>query len=173
MVSFSTKVANFTWTCTKQITLLPTSTEELSIPPALSFTKDQTQEIKSTSKSKSRKINSGVNNDVKMDRGPVIFTSDVSLPKDNKSASEVNKSQLGKCQDYEGTAMLTMQQRKEGLKSNGQYAKVSRPKSICIYYESSTLRYLSRTSRWYYVANPTQSVNSMQQTTALEELCIK
>ena len=33
----------------------------------------------------------GVNNDVKMDRGPVIFTSDVSLPKDDKSASEVKK----------------------------------------------------------------------------------
>ena len=33
-------------TCTQiQITLLPTSTERLSIPPALSFTKDQTQEI--------------------------------------------------------------------------------------------------------------------------------
>ena len=31
---------------TKQITLLPTSSEELSIPPALLFTKDQTQEIK-------------------------------------------------------------------------------------------------------------------------------
>ena len=30
-----------------------------------------------------------VNNDVKMARGPVIFTSDVSLPKDDKSASEV------------------------------------------------------------------------------------
>ena len=29
--------------------------------------------------------------------------------------------------------MLTMLQRKEGLKSNGQYAKVSRPKSICIF----------------------------------------
>src|ERR1043165_7633296 len=69
--------------------------------------------------------------------------------------------------------MLTMLQRKEGLKSNGQYAKVSRPKSICIYYESSTLRYLSRTSRWYQVANPTQSVNSKQQTTALKELCVK
>ena len=40
------EVVNFTWTCTKQITLLPTSSEELSIPPALSFTKDQTQEIK-------------------------------------------------------------------------------------------------------------------------------
>ena len=71
------------------------STKELSIPPALSFTKDQTQEIKGTSKSKSRKINSGVNNEVKMDRGPVIFTSDVSLPKDDENASEVNKSQLG------------------------------------------------------------------------------
>src|SRR3954466_10258528 len=59
------------------------------------------------------------------------------------------------------------------LKSNGQYAKVSRPKSICIYYESSTLRYLSRTSRWYKVVNPTQSVNSKQQTTALKELCVK
>src|ERR1041385_4082561 len=33
----------------------------------------------------------GINNNVKMDRGPVIFTSDVSLPKDDKSASEVNK----------------------------------------------------------------------------------
>ena len=90
-----------------------------------------------------------VNNDVKMDQGPVIFTSDVSLPKDDKNDREVNKSQLGNWQDYEGTAMLTRLQRKEGLKSNGQYAKVSRPKSICIYYESSTLRYLSRTSRWY------------------------
>ena len=48
-----------TWTCRQQITLLPTSTEELSITPALSFTKDQTQEIKSTSKSKSLKVNCG------------------------------------------------------------------------------------------------------------------
>ena len=71
-----------------------------------------------------------MNNNVKMDRGPVIFTSDVSLPKDDKSASEVNKSQLGNWQDYEGTAMLTMLQRKEELKSNGQNTKVSRPKSI-------------------------------------------
>ena len=43
----------------------------------------------------------GVNNNVKMDRGPVIFTSDVSLPKDDKNASEVNKSQLVNWQDYE------------------------------------------------------------------------
>ena len=44
----------------KQITLLPTSTEELSIPPALLFTKDQTQEIKSTrEKVKALKVNCG------------------------------------------------------------------------------------------------------------------
>src|SRR4051812_49549821 len=42
--------------------------------------------------------------------------------------------------------MLTMLQEKEGLKSNGQCAKVSRPKSNCIYYESSTLRYLCNIS---------------------------
>ena len=47
-----------------------------------------------------------------MDRGPMTFTSDVSLPKDDKSASEVNKSQLGNLQDYKRTAMLTMLQKK-------------------------------------------------------------
>ena len=55
-----------------------------------------------------------------MYRGPMMFTSDVSLPKDNKSASEVNKSQLGNRQDYEGTAMLTMLQKKgRGSKAMG------------------------------------------------------
>ena len=37
----------------------------------------------------------GVNIGGNMDRGPMTFTSDVSLPKYDKSASEVNKSQLG------------------------------------------------------------------------------
>ena len=37
----------------------------------------------------------GVNNGVKMDQGPVIFTSDVSLPKDDKNASEVKKIKAG------------------------------------------------------------------------------
>ena len=53
--------------------------------------KGSTQEIKVKLKVR----NESVNNDVNMDRGPVMFTSDVSLPKDDKSASEVNKSQLG------------------------------------------------------------------------------
>src|SRR3954465_8111107 len=47
-----------------------------------------------------------------MDLGPVMFTSHVYLPKDDKGASEVNKSQLGNLQDYEGTTMLTMVQKK-------------------------------------------------------------
>ena len=54
-----------------------------------------------------------MNNNVKMDRGPVIFTSDVSLSKDHKSASEVNKSQLGNWQDYKRTTMLTIYKWKE------------------------------------------------------------
>ena len=36
-----------------------------------------------------------MNNDVNMDRGPVMFTSDVSLPKDDKSANEVKKLTVG------------------------------------------------------------------------------
>ena len=65
----------------------------------------------------------GVNNDVKMDRGPVIFTSDFSLPKDDKKAREVNKSQLGNWQDYEGTAMLTMLQERKGSEAMGRTPK--------------------------------------------------
>ena len=42
----------------------------------------------------------------------MTFTSDVSLPKDDKSASEENKSQLGNLHDYKRTAMLTMLQKK-------------------------------------------------------------
>ena len=65
----------------------------------------------------------GVNNDVKMDRGPVIFTSEASLPKDDKNASEVNKPQLGNWQDYEGTAMLTMLQERKGSEAMGRTPK--------------------------------------------------
>ena len=43
-----------------------------------------------------------------MDRGPMIFTSDVSLPKDDKQLCWVNKLQLGNWQNYKCTAMLIM-----------------------------------------------------------------
>src|SRR3954468_12437188 len=74
---------------TQQVNLLPTSTEGLSIPPALPFTKDQTQEIMIViiaTESKSSKIKLGVNNGGNIDRDPMMFTSDVSLPKDDTIA---------------------------------------------------------------------------------------
>src|SRR4051812_40323218 len=41
--------------------------------------------------SKSRKVIELIKNDEKMDRGPVMFTSDVSLPKDDKTAMRGKK----------------------------------------------------------------------------------
>ena len=74
---------------TQQITLLPTSSERLSISLALSFTKDQTQAGNSNGDcngKETKAVNSGgVSNGGNMDRGPMMFTSDVSLPKDDKT----------------------------------------------------------------------------------------
>ena len=65
------------------------SSEGLSIPPALLFTKDQTQGKNSNggcSGKETKAVNiGGVNNGGNMDRGPMMFTSDVSLPKDDKT----------------------------------------------------------------------------------------
>ena len=84
---------------TQQITLLPTSSERLSISPALSFTKDQTHGGNNSgdcNRKETKVVNSGgVNNGGNMDRGPMMFTSDVSLPKDDKQLCWVNKLQLG------------------------------------------------------------------------------
>ena len=80
-----------------QITLLPTSTERLSIPPALLFTTDQTQREKGNKGATERKQsskNEGVNYGGNMDRGAMTFISDVSLPKDSKQLCWVNKLQL-------------------------------------------------------------------------------
>ena len=56
----------------------------------------------------------GVNNGGSMDRGPMMFTSDVSLPKDDKQLCWVNKLQLGNWQDYKRTAMLIMRKKARG-----------------------------------------------------------
>ena len=66
---------------TQQVTLLPTSTEGLSIPPALLFTKDQTQGENSNGDCNENEIK--------------VVNSDVSLPKDDKQLCWVNKLQLG------------------------------------------------------------------------------
>ena len=49
-----------------------------------------------TTESKSRKVNKRVNNDENMDRGPVMFTSDVSLPKDDKRSMRDKQITFGK-----------------------------------------------------------------------------
>ena len=74
---------------TQQITLLLTSSERLSISLALSFTKDQTHGGNNSGDcngKETKAVNSGgVSNGGNMDRGPMMFTSDVSLPKNNKT----------------------------------------------------------------------------------------
>ena len=95
---YNLEVAYLTWTCTQtQITLLPTSSERLSISPALLFTKGQTQRGNSNNakKRKSKAVNiGGVNYNVKMDLGAMMLTISVSLPKDSKQLCWVNKLQL-------------------------------------------------------------------------------
>ena len=85
-----------------------------------------------------------------MDWDPMTFTSDVYLPKDDKRVmrgKQITAGELTRLKTHRNANYATKERKR--LKSNGEYAKVSRPKSICIYYESSTLIYLSRTSRWY------------------------
>ena len=60
----------------------------MSIPPALLFTKDHNARENNNDdcNRKEKAVNSGgVNNGANMDRGPMMFTSDVSLPKDDKT----------------------------------------------------------------------------------------
>ena len=51
-----------------------------------------------------------------MDRGTMMLTSSVSIPKDSKQLCWVNKLQLGNLQNYEHAAMLIMLQ--EGKRLN-------------------------------------------------------
>ena len=78
-----------------------------------------------------------------------MFTSDVSLPKDDKMAMHGKQIIAGQLTGLQAQTNANYAAKKGRGKKHGQYAKVCRPKSICIYYEPSTLRYLSRTSRWY------------------------
>ena len=59
--------------------------------------KTQGTMIMIATESKSRKVNERLNSDENMDRGPVMFTSDVSLPKDDKTAmrgEQITEGQL-------------------------------------------------------------------------------
>ena len=75
------------------------STEMLSISPVLLFTKDQNTSGNSNSDCNGKEIKAvkvnNVNYGGNMDRGTMTFTSDVSLPKDDKQLCRMNKLHLG------------------------------------------------------------------------------
>ena len=73
-----------------------------------------------------------------MDLCPMKFISDVSLAKDDKRAMRGKQITAGKLIGLKShcNANYATKERNR-LKSNGWYAKVSRPKSICIYFEIS------------------------------------
>ena len=54
-----------------------------------------------------------------MDWGPVMFTSDVSLPKDDKTAMRGKQITAEQLTGLKGTAMLIMLQRKEEAEKHG------------------------------------------------------
>ena len=80
---------------TKANNFAPNESERLSISSVLLFTKDQTQRGNNNDDCNRKEIKAvkvnGVNYVGNMDRGPMIFTSDVSLPKDDKQLCWVNK----------------------------------------------------------------------------------
>ena len=61
------------------------------------------------------------------------FTSDVSLPKDDKTAMRGKQIIAGQLTGLKMHRNANYTTRKEEAQNHGQYAKTSRPKSICIY----------------------------------------
>ena len=68
-----------------------------------------------------------------MDRGPMKFTSDVSPPKDDKTTMRGEQIIVGQLSGLKTHRNANYATRKEDAQKHGQYAKPSRPKSICIY----------------------------------------
>ena len=68
-----------------------------------------------------------------MDRGPMKFTSDVSLPKDDKTAMQGKQITAGQLTGLRTHRNANYAVRELKVQLYGQYAKTSRPKSNCIY----------------------------------------
>ena len=68
-----------------------------------------------------------------MDWGPMTFTSDVFLPKDDKKAMRGKQITVGQLTGLKTHRNANYATRNEETQKHGQYAKTSRPKSICIY----------------------------------------
>ena len=68
-----------------------------------------------------------------MYRGPMKFTSDVYLPKDNNTAMRGEQITVGQLTRLKTHCNANYSTRKDEAQKHGKYAKTSRPKSICIY----------------------------------------
>src|SRR4051812_4430261 len=68
-----------------------------------------------------------------MDRGPMKFTSDISLPKNDKTTMRGEQITPGKFTGLKSHYNANYATRKEEAQKHGQYAKTSRPISIVIY----------------------------------------
>src|SRR3954471_23417563 len=68
-----------------------------------------------------------------MDRGPMKFTSDVSLPKYDKIAMSGEQITTGQLTGLKTHCNANYATRKLDVRLYGMYAKTSRPKSITIY----------------------------------------
>src|SRR4051812_44802308 len=109
---------------TIQLTLLPTKFREVvNLSGLVVYKGSNTQGIMImimvATESKCEKINELVNSDGNMVRGPQMFTSDVSLPKDDKTAMRGKQITAGQLTGLKTPSMLTMLQRKEEAKSMG------------------------------------------------------
>src|ERR1041385_621673 len=68
-----------------------------------------------------------------MGLGPMMFTSDVSLPKDDKIAMCGKQITAGKLKELCPQTKANKAKKKGEAQKHGRYAKTSRSKSICIY----------------------------------------
>src|SRR3954471_4110170 len=68
-----------------------------------------------------------------MNWGPMKFTSDVSLPKDDKTTMQGKQITAGQLTGLKTHRNANYATRNLEAQKYGQYAKTSRPKSICIY----------------------------------------
>ena len=68
-----------------------------------------------------------------MDRGPMNFNSDVSLPKDDKTAMQDEKITARQLTGLKTHRNANYATRKLEAQKYGQYVQTNRPKFICIY----------------------------------------
>ena len=123
--------------------------------------------------SKSSKESEGVNNGGNMDRGPMKFTSDVSLPNYDKIAMLAEQIIAGQLTGLKTHRNANYATRKEEAQNHGQYAKTSRPKSICIYSLTMHLEISIENNSLLLSCEPHPKCKPKVTDNCIKELCVK